>query len=836
MNTALARNARRAENRLDRTALKPKLLATAITMALCAPATSWGQSGAADDDELTSGRLETITVTARKVEETIQDAPVAVSAFTAEDIRRQGLVDVDSLARLTPGLSFSQAFGRSSDRPVIRGQSNVLARVQFGVESGTAYFIDGVYYNGDLQSINFNALERVEVIKGPQSALYGRNTYAGAINFITRDPTNEFTGSFKLLGAEYNEREFAGWLSGPIIENALYFRLGARYYEYGGQYVNTLTGNKVGDEQTRSLNAALIYNAGGIFDARLNIMYNRDDDGPLALFLQPAIDNNCEPGFRSAAFRRAFFPPIRGGGPRVSTNNFQYYCGGIKARPDLLALNTDPLPDGTPDGTAFDGIFARNYFTALSMNWDLNDWTLTSQTGWRGQSRRFGTDSDHSDAFVVFVPAGVPVPPGTAPLFMNTTRSETEEWSQEIRLASPTDRRTRFMVGAFYYDYNMDDWALTFQQPVRGNPFGATDEITNQALFGLVSHDITDRLTLTAEIRYQEEDKSRLERNPTTGAQTFFAEETFKATTPRLTLDYTIDDDRMVYFVYAKGAKPGGINGSIGQLIGFPTYAQEKSDNLEVGLKSFWLDRRLQMNAAVFFIDAKDVQLTTALPDPGGSAINSVATNQGATETFGLELELRALLTDNLILNASYALADSEFTSGCDDAEYTLNTGGLLIPAGFDGPECSIKGRQTPISSRHQATLGLDFRMPFSGNLEFFAAPTWSYESKKYIQVHNRAYIPATHIVNLRAGVRSQGGWEIAAFVRNLFDDDTPTMATRWFDLRHGFDAFGIPPEQLVSQGCNINSGNCADAGTPRAFFAGLRKGRTFGIELRYDF
>lgn len=818
------------------TELRPRLLVMAIAAALAMPVAGLAQTDDEDDSEAESARLDRITVTARKQEETLQDAPIAVSAFGSEDIANQGLNNVDDLARFAPGLSFSQTFGRSGDRPVMRGQSNVLAGVQFGVESGTAYFIDGIYFNGDIQSINFDSLERVEVIRGPQSALYGRNSYAGAINFITKDPSNTFEGNAKLLVARHDEREFAGAVSGPLIEDELFFRLGARYFEYGGEHVNTLTGNTMGSEETRSLNGALIWDPGPSFTGRLNVMYKEDDDGPLPIFLHPSTFNNCEPGFRSAAFRRPFFPPIRGGGPIISDNNFQYFCGAIEAYPELLQANTEPLPDGTPDGTAFDGIFSEEYFAGLNLDWDFDGWTLTSQTGWRDETRRFGSDSDFSDAFVVFIPEGVPVPPGTAPLFMNTTTSDISEWSQEFRIASPTDRDLRFLAGVFYYDYEEEQRLLSFARPVNGNPFGNVDEISNQAVFGLVSYDINDQLTVTGEIRYQDEEKSRLDQDPQTGAELFSGKESFSATTPRLTLDYQIDADRMAYFTYARGAKPGGLNGSLGVPIGAPTYDQETSDNFEIGLKSGWLDGRLIANAALFFIDAKDVQLTTALPSQDGGSIRSVATNQGAVETVGLELELRALVGDNLTLIGSYALADTEFTEGCDDFEYTLNTGGSLIAPGTESPECSIEGNQTPLGSKHSASVGLDFRLPLDSGLEFFAFPTASYESKKYVQVHNRAYVPATTIVNLRAGIRSATGWELAAFARNLFDEDAPALATRWFDLRHGFNSVGIPPELTAGGGCDINSGQCADTGLPRAFFTTLRKGATYGLEVRYSF
>ncbi|MFN3286990.1 MAG: TonB-dependent receptor plug domain-containing protein, partial [Sphingomonadaceae bacterium] len=183
-----------------------------------------------------------IIITARKTAERLSDAPVSVSALGGDQIRELGLNSIDDFAKQSTGISFSQAFGRSSDRPVVRGQSNVLANVQFGVETGAAYFIDGIYYQGDIQGFDPEAIERVEVIKGPQSALYGRNTYAGAINYITRDPSNRLTASVRASAAEYDEYAVSAAVSGPLIGDWLGFRVGGRYFTYGGQYRNQLTG------------------------------------------------------------------------------------------------------------------------------------------------------------------------------------------------------------------------------------------------------------------------------------------------------------------------------------------------------------------------------------------------------------------------------------------------------------------------------------------------------------------------------------------------------------------------------------------------------------------
>lgn len=165
--------------------------------------------------------IEEVTVTARRREESLQEVPVSVAVVDAAAIENRGLQSIDDIARFTPGLSFSKAFGRATERPVIRGLGNVLAGVQFGVESGAAYFVDGVYYPGDLQGLNLNDLERVEVIKGPQSALYGRNSYSGAINFVTKSPTQEMTGDVRLLFAEDGEQDLRASISGPLIPGVL---------------------------------------------------------------------------------------------------------------------------------------------------------------------------------------------------------------------------------------------------------------------------------------------------------------------------------------------------------------------------------------------------------------------------------------------------------------------------------------------------------------------------------------------------------------------------------------------------------------------------------------
>ncbi|MFN9375999.1 MAG: TonB-dependent receptor plug domain-containing protein, partial [Novosphingobium sp.] len=384
--------------------MKRSLRVMLLAATVFTPSLAMAQDAPTEDD----GAIKDIVVTARKTAETLSDAPVAVSVVTSEKINELGLTSIDDFAKQSTGISFSQAFGRSTDRPVIRGQSNVLAGVQAGVETGAAYFVDGVYYQGDIQGFDPQSIERVEVIKGPQSALYGRNTYAGAINYITKDPSKDLTVSARGRVAEHDEYEISGSVSGQIVPDVFGFRAGGRFYKYGGEYTNQLTGKKVGNEKTTSAYLTLQLEPSSDIKWRTRVNWQHDEDGPLAIFLQGASANNCKPGFRSPRYRTASpFVPLA---PAVlsSTNTNQFFCGTIQPQPNNVRLNTDPLlispRFGTRDGTAFDGIENKQVLVTSVFDWDVggSGWTVHALGGWRKNYNYFGTDSDHSDAFAYF--------------------------------------------------------------------------------------------------------------------------------------------------------------------------------------------------------------------------------------------------------------------------------------------------------------------------------------------------------------------------------------------------------------------------------------------------
>ncbi len=796
---------------------------------------------AAAQEEGAQQSRDIITVTARRREETILDAPVAVTAFGEEDILNLGLQSVDDVARFTPGLSFSAAFGRSSERPVIRGQANVLAGVQFGVESGTAYFIDGVYYPGSIQNLDTNDLARVEVIRGPQSALYGRNTYAGAINFVTRGASDVLQGNFRARAGSHGEYELSGGISGPLGDRAG-FRLSVRDYNYDGEWTNQVTGQTVGSQSTTSFSGVLDFNPVDNFDFRVRAQYSDSRDGTLPLFLQPAASNNCSPGYRSLNYWS------RSG----STNNNQYFCGVI--RPAPVALNTGPAQPGQPaivpgvpadalhpflpfqlysteDGTAFDGISNETWLFSGIMNWDVggSGYVFTLSGGYRDEERRFGSDSDHSSINFVLAPVGMA---DTGAFFANTTRAEVRDHSIEARLASPVNEPLRWMIGAYYYDQTSRQYSITFSNP-SGNPSNRLTT-TNQAIFGLVEYDFTDNLTVTFEGRYAEEEKSTLD--GLSAATQFFRADTFTNFTPRLTINWSLDAETTIYGVYARGVKPGGQNGSLGESVGNPIYDQETSENFEIGVKRSLFGGAGYFAASAYYIDATDVQLTTAVSNAAG-AINSVATNQGAAEILGLELEYRQQVNDVLSIGATYAWTRPEFTSGCDDAQWELTSGGGVIAGNATAPgtgtsffgqtgNCSIAGNRVPLTSEHQLSLNGELRAPLgqNGRLEWFARGDFTYESSKYVQVHNLAETGSASILGAQIGIQSDN-WTIMAYGRNILDEDSIVMATRW--LQTPYLSTGFSPNTAPVD---------AARGAPRAFFGTLRRGAAYGVEARYRF
>ena len=566
---------------------------------------------------------EVIIVTARKREERLQDVPLPITAFSAETIANRGLTSIADIATQTPGFSFRSGFGRTFDRPVIRG----MATIQGG--SNAAFFLDGVFITGSAAGYGLDTLARVEVIRGPQSALFGRSTFAGAINFITRKPTNTPHGKATMtLGAD-GLMDVSGFYSGALIPDKLFFEVNARGYSFNGQYTNESDpGNSLGAESTSSYGGILVFKPTNNLEFSYRLAEIKDQDGapPLALIGRTIGQTfPLAPGVLQTNGQNCFQPQLTGalslGRPQTSTRRRGYWCGEVPV-PKRFAMNTGEFAAaGFP--YAIDREITRQTFKAKV---GLRDWELAGYYAKNSRTQKGFTDQDYSD--------------------LRTAGFETfdfvgsDDESYDIRLASPSEWKIRGQVG--YFSYKDQDIADAYSGNLRVpiapgsttlRPFERSDPASllprgaiapgnteNTAWYAQIEVNFTDRLKASAEVRSQTDvvaisGASTATVGPTVFSRSLNVKSEFESVLPRYTVDFKLTPDMLLYGVAAKGNKPGGINSGAYNAIytdaqvaefeglGLAFVKEEEIWSYELGAKTSWLDKRLVVNASAYMID-----------------------------------------------------------------------------------------------------------------------------------------------------------------------------------------------------------------------------------------
>lgn len=768
--------------------------------------------------------LEEVLVTARKRQESLQDIPVAVSALSAQDLQDLALQDLDDIAKVTAGLLFDNDFSRTANRPVIRGQANILN------ESGVSYFIDGVYITGSIADYDLNDVQRVEVVKGPQSALYGRNTYAGAINIVTKDPGDEVEGTLTVEAAEDSQYEIAGSVRGPLVPGVLRGSLAGRYYERGGIFDSSFDGAAIGEQESRSLSGLLLWTPNERTDVRFRAYYSELDDGQPALYRQPASENNC------FADNGSYYLGLG-----------RYYCGTVAPR--------NPSSDYTvqaPD--AGDRVDLMQL--SLKIDYEISEsWSFTSITGYNERNATQITEADYGPtSFQTNVFSRFPLGPPPAPFGLVTSGAldftfsfdnDREDLSQEFRFdyngyrlrgsfglyyfdedASNTDRRqlpanAEALAAASFGARLAEEAAICAANPIclTASPVTApstvappprnrsSSDLENSAVYGLLAYDLTEVLTLTVEGRYQREEISQLAIAQTAGnpiTNTTESSETYNSFTPRVTFDWKINDKHMIYALYAEGTKPGGFNSAAAIEGGVPSFDEEDLQSFEVGSKSLFLDGQLRLNTSLFFNELEGYQLTQNVQ--GAGEITSATVNAGDADLNGLEVEvlLRPAALPGLTLTANYAYIDPEFTEGFDLNQGLLNDvadDGLTncsTGVQFEGATCStdtvalgsIEGKQVPRTSNNTAFLDLEYRGVLGNGWDWFVGANYSYEESRFAQVLNHAETGDIALVNARLGFTSDR-YSINIWGKNLNGEDATPFVLRYADagdsLRRNF-------------------------------------------------
>jgi iron complex outermembrane receptor protein len=761
--------------------------------ALAAAASEPAQGDAFADDSDAGAEAQQgndIIVTARRRTETAQDIPLAVSVVGGTQISETGAFNVGRLQQLAPTLQFYSSNPRNTTLN-IRGLGAPFGLTSDGFEQGVGLYIDDVYYSR-VASAAFDFLDvaQVEVLRGPQGTLYGKNTTAGAVSITTNQPTFDFEGTAEVSLGNYEFKQARVALSGPLSET-IALRVAASATDRRGTIRNVTTRQDIQSLDNLGLRAQLLWQPTNDLKVTLAGDYNRQDAICCGSVFVRTVSTQrpLNRQFAALAAAQNYAPP--------STNPF-----------DRLSDLDASLNAGNDVG----GL-------ALRINWDVGPGTFTSVTAWRYWDWKPENDRDFT---------GLPI------VTASNNPSQQEQFTQEFRYAYSGDRFD-FVIGAFAFDQRIDTQGLEQQGPAASrftiNPSNALSndptvldgltarntqflESTSAAVFGQLSWKVTDAFTIQPGVRLNYDKKSGFfERRVFTGdgtellgnetgaraaaqlavfrPQLSAPEDTDWNFTYDLTLSYELALDLLAYGTYAKSFKTIGINQN-----GLPTdangvpieeagsIAPENVDHFEVGLKSQFWDRKATLNFAAFRTDIRDFQATVTNGQFG--VLRGFLANADKVRSQGIEADFSVRPSERFSAYVNGAYTDAKYVRFTDAPCPPELSGGTTAapgqtpsapgtPGGISPANCDISGQRLPGVSKWSFSFGAEGNLP--GNLfglggEFYLGYDGSYRSNFSSNASPSAAtrIDGYSLSNIRAGFRGDDGLNVFAWARNAFD------------------------------------------------------------------
>ncbi|WP_374764110.1 TonB-dependent receptor [Yunchengibacter salinarum] len=736
-----------------------------LAVALAAPATQAQETRNTDGAALDRSRyaVEEITVTARKREEGLQSTPVAVTAFSTEGLEKRNIFELKGIQQFTPNLRINQGRpdgGDSAAQIFMRGvgQNDFI----FPNDPGVGLYLDDVYIARSVGGMmSLVDVERVEVLRGPQGTLYGRNTIGGAIKIVTNRPTNEVEGRVQATTGRFNRLDLQGYLSGPIVEDKLFAKVSAATINRDGYGQRLSDGLDLGDDNK--------------YIARGMLRWTPRAD--LEISLSGDVTHQRENG--AVGSLRAFVPGTAIADPAVGIP-FDPTPGDALTLIDLYNAVVAPqlAPGlGLPADTQFDerwltdDVFTSNgtdrsrddldiWGVSLNINWDISDnVSLKSITAYRDLQAGFSRDSDKTPL----------------PIVSTDNRQWQNQVSQELQLSGNAfDDKLFWLLGAYYFDENARDFnqvqLLDGTLPFLGfeaslEPLNMID-VDNIALFGQASYDITPEWSVTAGLRYTWERKIYFQdhvslrgRQQLVGPRTL--RESWTDLSPRFGIEYEPSDTLMMFATVSKGFKSGGwsprpTNGNVGE----NPFDPEKLWSFELGAKTSWYDNRLTVNLATFYNIYEDIQLTTVRAGQGGALVLNVE-NAAENEIKGVELEVSAVPLPDLSIDASVAyLAD----------KYTELEPNVTIPEDAELPEAPSWNMNfgAQYTLHPTDTLGLTLR----GDASYISTVEKDPINSPTLDVNgNLLSQPGYWLLDARLTLSPEDGpWQLAVFGSNLLD------------------------------------------------------------------
>ncbi|HVY85449.1 MAG TPA: TonB-dependent receptor [Caulobacterales bacterium] len=708
--------------------------------------------------------VEEVVVTAQRREEQLINVPIAITAIGANEIQNINAGYMTDVGIKAPNVIMDQS--SISPRISIRGvtsQSNINA----GFPPAVGVYVDEVYQGRDP---TFNTIlsdvERVEILRGPQGTLYGKNTIGGAINIITRDPTEDFEFRSDWTVGNLGLLQGRASISGALVPGAVTARLSLAHRQRDGWLKDTTTGQDLNDISADAARLVVATQFSPTARGRFAVDYFKED-GTSALETGPAVLNTAVTILASI--------------PTQNPND------------NVVQLDGD------------ESAVRELHGYSARFDFDLDVATLTSISSYRNYTSNFGDDSD-----------GLPINA------FNVGREENgENFSQEFRLTSNGDGPWSWITGLYLYNENTENNrriqlgpafpyllagnAAAFAYPTYTGEQGRTEstiEGFSWALFGSTTYDITPSLHVSGGLRYTHENKdfSYIQRY----TQTYTAGPgpslipNFAVNIPRrnetyddgrltgdLSISYDLGQDQMLFARYSRGFKAGGFQTDVISPPFNPAtqfgFAPETVDNYEVGYKSFWFDRQLELNLAAFHMDWHDKQ------EQVFTGLSFVIANAASATSDGVEVEFTARPTRSLTLDGNLAYLDAHYDS-------------------FVGNPTAV-GRPIPNQPKYSGSLGAQWVHPAFSGVDIFARVDAIYRDKSFVDVSTSLTNEALTTFNGRFGFQTEDGrYGIYLWGRNLSDEIAVSQGQR----------FPFPYAQITTRSPGF--------------------GRTYGLELRANF
>lgn len=751
-----------------------------------------------DTGRLAPAESGEIVVTARRRAETVQQVPIAMSVIGGTTLADTGAYNVNRLTQLQPTLQFYSTNPRNSAAN-IRGLGAPFGLTNDGIEQGVGIYVDGVYYSRIASAtFDFTDTERIEILRGPQGTLYGKNTTAGAINITTRKPSFTPEARVELTTGNYDFIQAKASASGPIIGDTLAARISASVTSRRGTIRNTALGGYANAQDNQSVRGQLLWKPAANLDITLYGDYGHQNPDCCAQIYVRTGTTQRPLARQYAALAAAFGyrPP--------STNAF-----------DRLTDLDTPLR-------------ARQELGGVSLvgNLDLGAATLTSVSAWRFWNWDPSNDRD-------FI--GLPI------TTVSANPSQQRQWSQELRIASNGKRAVDYVAGLFYFHQTIDTQGLQVQGPAASrfllNPTGANASNpavlngltsrntigfanTSAAVFGKLTWHLTDALSIAPGVRVNYDKKTGdyvsvvttgtgalLNCSAASQAASSVTRDRCGVLAPQsyrpdfddwnvsgdVTLAYDVARDVHAYATYARSYKSGGINlsglpldGNNNPILAAAQVKPERVNHYELGVKTQWFDRRVTANLAAFWTDIGDYQATVTNGQLG--VLRGYLANAEAVRTRGIELDTAFRPTERLNLYANAAYTDAKYVRFVDAPCPPELAGGTAAaagqtpsapgtPGGISPTACDVSGQRLPGISKWAFSYGAEYTLPAKigttdGNA--YLGFDGSYRSRFSSNPSPSAYtyIDGYSIANFRLGYRADDGWNAFLWLRNAFDQN----------------------------------------------------------------